>query len=209
MQELCARYALKNRNPSNTTVVGNLIKHLHNVLTTTSDISTVKCLLNSVIYTPNESFCRADIKYFYLNTPMHTYEYMRIKASLIPEEIMKKYHLSDNIHNDHIYLEIRKGMYGLPQAGIIYYTQINRHLSTFGYKPCRYTPDLWGHETRDINFCLVVNDFGIKYTSDNNLQHIHSDLRKNYNIGGYERRYILQNYVKMGLQKTHSPTQHD
>ena len=126
--------------------------------------------------------------------------------SLIPEETLKKYHLSDKIHNDDIYTKIRKGMYGLPQAVIIYYTQINRHLSPFGYKPCWYTPGLWGHETRDINLCLVVNDFGIKYTSDNNLQHIHSDLRKNYNIGGYERRYLLRNYVKMGLQKTQIPS---
>ena len=69
---------------------GNLIKYLHNVITPTSDISTVNCLLNIAIYTPNAKLCWEDTKAFYLNTPMDTYEYMRIKASLIPEEIMKK-----------------------------------------------------------------------------------------------------------------------
>ena len=35
----------------------------------------------------------ADIKDFYLNTEMERYEYMRLKADLIPEEI--RYHEGD------------------------------------------------------------------------------------------------------------------
>ena len=65
------------------TVGGNLIRYLHNVITPTSDISTVKYFLNSVIFTPNEKLCGAEIKDFYSNTPMNTYKYMRIKALLI------------------------------------------------------------------------------------------------------------------------------
>ena len=45
-------------------VDGNLIKYPHNVRTPTSDILTVKCLLNSVISTPNAKFCGSDIKAF-------------------------------------------------------------------------------------------------------------------------------------------------
>ena len=58
------------------TVGGNLIKYPHSDIPLTSDISTVKFLLNSVISTPNANFCGGDIKYFYLNTPMDTFEYM-------------------------------------------------------------------------------------------------------------------------------------
>ena len=43
---------------------------------------------------------------------MDTYEYMHTKASLVPEEIMKQYHLVDKIHNGYIYMEIRKEIYG-------------------------------------------------------------------------------------------------
>ena len=118
-------------------VGGNIIKYLHNVSTPTLEISIVNFLLNSIIYTPNEKLCGSDIKYFYLNIPMDTYEYMRIKSSLIPEEITKQYHLSDKIHNGYIYMEIRKGVYGLTQVGIISHTQLKIHVSSFGYKPCR------------------------------------------------------------------------
>ena len=65
-------------------------------------------------------------------------------------------------------------MYGLPQAGIIYHTQLKRHILSFGYKLCRCTPGLWEHETRDARLCLVVDDFGIKYTSNYLLDKIHN-----------------------------------
>jgi hypothetical protein len=64
----------------------------------------------------------ANLKDFYLNTPMDVYEYMRIPVSVIvPDMIMTEYELLALfvIHHNHVYVEIRKGMYGLPQAGRI------------------------------------------------------------------------------------------
>ena len=55
---------------------------------------------------------------------MGTFEYIRIKASIIPKEIIQQYQLVDKIHNGFIYMEISKGMYGFPQSGIIAHTQI-------------------------------------------------------------------------------------
>ena len=63
---------------------------------------------------------------------METFEYMHIKASLIPEYIMKHYQLADNIHNGYVYMEIRKVMYGFPQSGTISHTQLKGHISPFG-----------------------------------------------------------------------------
>ncbi len=61
-----------------------------------------------------------DVKDFYLNTPMTRYEYMRIKLTDIPEEIIVEYKLREIATSDgYVYIKIRKGMYGLPQAGII------------------------------------------------------------------------------------------
>jgi hypothetical protein len=39
---------------------------------------------------------------------------MRIPVSVIPESIMLEYDLAKLVHNKLVYLEIRKGMHGLP-----------------------------------------------------------------------------------------------
>ena len=36
-----------------------------------------------------------DVKDFYLNTPMKQYEYMRIKITDIPEEVIERYRLRE------------------------------------------------------------------------------------------------------------------
>ena len=50
---------------------------------------------------------------------MAKYEYMWIPVKDIPTIIMEQYNLAPLIHNEKVCVEIRKGMYGLPQAGII------------------------------------------------------------------------------------------
>ncbi len=70
------------------TVGGNRIEYPGAVSTKTSDLTTVKCLLNSVLSTPDAEFCTADIKDFYLNTPMKHFEYMRLRVNDIPPDIM-------------------------------------------------------------------------------------------------------------------------
>ena len=74
-----------------------------------------------------------DIKYFYLSTVMERYEYMRIHISIIPQEIVDRYNLLDLVNeNGWVYIKIWKGVYGLPQAGIISNKQLMKHLAPFG-----------------------------------------------------------------------------
>ena len=81
---------------------------------------TVKLLLNSAISTPGGKFMTIDIKDFYLNTPMPRYEYMRLKLEDLPEDFIEEYNLQDKVTKDgYVYVKIRKGMYRLPQAGIL------------------------------------------------------------------------------------------
>ena len=56
---------------------------------------------------------------FYLATPMERKEYLRIAVNLIPQEFMDLYGLHDKVKNGYVYCEIVRGMYGLPQAGIL------------------------------------------------------------------------------------------
>ena len=56
----------------------------------------VKILLNSIISTKDTKCVMLDVKDFYLNTSMTRYEYMRIKLTDIPEEIIVEYKLREN-----------------------------------------------------------------------------------------------------------------
>ena len=88
--------------------------------TPTVDMLTVKLLLNSIVSTPNTKFTSIDIKDFYLNTPMPRYEYMRLKLRNLPDDVIRHYKLANIATKDgHIYTEIRRGMYGIPAAGIL------------------------------------------------------------------------------------------
>jgi hypothetical protein len=61
-----------------------------------------------------------DIKNFYLNTLMSRYEYVRIWLGNILEEIIEQCALHNKVDgNGHVYIEVRKVMYGLPQARIL------------------------------------------------------------------------------------------
>ena len=44
-------------------------------------------------------------------------EYMRVKIELVLDEIIEQYNLRALVLDGYIYMEIGKGMYGLPQAG--------------------------------------------------------------------------------------------
>ena len=98
---------------------------------------------------------------------------MKFHIATIPQEIINKYNLL-NIVDSQGYVDVKtvKGMYGLKQAGIIAHRALIQHLAPFGYHPYHHTPGLCQHETRDIIFTLVVDDFAIKFTSLDNAQYL-------------------------------------
>jgi hypothetical protein len=67
---------------------------------------------------------------------------MRIPLTSIPQTIIDQYELLAKAHKGFVLIEISKGMYGLPQAGILAFNQLKTHLSTHGYAPCTHTPGL-------------------------------------------------------------------
>ena len=50
---------------------------------------------------------------------MDHYEYMQLPFDIIPQDIIDWYNFIDISHNLKVYIDILKGMYGLPQAGRI------------------------------------------------------------------------------------------
>jgi hypothetical protein len=127
----------------------------------TANMITVKILLNSFISTKNAKFMTIDIKDFYLNTPMECPEFVQRKMSDMPDNIIKLYNLSDIAHDGYVYVSIQKGMYRLPQAGIIAHELLEQQLQANGYHQSKLNPGFWKHNWRPISFALCVNDFSI------------------------------------------------
>jgi hypothetical protein len=90
--------------------------------------------------------------------------------------------LQDKSYKGHLYLEIRKGMHGLPHAGILANQLLRKRLAPHGYTEAKYTPALWQHDTRPITFTLVVDDFGMKYLGNEHTQHLITTLKKYYTV---------------------------
>jgi hypothetical protein len=164
------------------TVVGNLIHYAEKVRTPTANLSTIKMLINSVTLTPGARFATFDLNDFYLGTPMARKEYMHVSTNSIPQSIIDQYHLLDLDHNIFVLVEISRGIYGLSQAGILAYNQLVAHLATHRYTPCEHTTGLWSHATRDITFCLVVDDFGMKSTNRCDAYHLLAALEQLYTV---------------------------
>jgi hypothetical protein len=98
---------------------------------------------------------------------------MRLCLDIIPEEIILAYNLHAVVNSDGwVYIKIRKGMYGLPQAGILVLVNnlLEQRLSARGYYQCQHTPELWRHMWRAIIFCLVVNNFWHKSNGHSQFQ---------------------------------------
>ncbi len=162
------------------TVSSVKVDYPFDVSTKTADLTTAKILINSVVSIPNAKFMTADLKDFYLGTPMGRYEYIPIW--MLPEAIIDQYNLHPLFHNGNVYVEIRPGMYGLPQAGRIANDQLVAFLKPHGYKPCPLTHGLWRHTTRDIVLSLVVNNFGIRYTKRSDADHLIATLQTAYEV---------------------------
>ena len=82
------------------------------------------------------------IGFFYLSTLLGRPVYVKIQLSKIPEELIKEYNPTSLVHKGWIYLEIRRGCYGLPQSGMLENKQLRLRLEKEGYYESRTSPGL-------------------------------------------------------------------
>jgi hypothetical protein len=134
------------------TVGGNRLDYSGDVATSTADITALKILSNRTLSTKDAMMMMMDIKSYYLGTPLPRFEDMKMLISRFPEEIIEKYNLNNLAVDGWVYIEIRKGMYGLKKAELLANQLSQTHLAPFGYYPARHTPGLWLHRTRPISF---------------------------------------------------------
>jgi hypothetical protein len=205
------------------TVGGDQIECPGDKSTRTAGLTTAKILINRVISTPNAKLLVIYINIFYLNTPLGRFEYMVINLASLPRETIEKYDLAKLAQDGKVYIEIQKGMYGLPQAGILANELLQRNLTQDGYRPMTHTHGLWPHDTRLISFSLVVDDFEAKYIGREHAEHLMTCIKKNHSISSdwngtaycgltldwdYNNRTVdlsMPGYIKAALYKNQHP----
>ena len=79
-------------------------------------------------------------------------------------------------------MEIQKGMYGLPQSGILSNMLLKERLSKYGFYEQPHTLGLFTHMSRPIWFILVVDDAGIKYIGEENAEHLLNTVKDFYEV---------------------------
>jgi hypothetical protein len=114
------------------TVGGDRLDYSGEVATSTADITTFKILINSKLSNEKAEIMMMDIKNYYLGTPLPSYEYMRLPLAIIPDEVIQNYTLTDKAVDGWVYLEVRKGMYGLKQAGLLANQLMQQRLEPYG-----------------------------------------------------------------------------
>ena len=82
----------------------------------------------------------------------------------------------------YVYCKIKRGMYGLKQSARLAHEMIVQHLKKYGYQPDRFTPNIWSHHTGPTNFCLCVDDFGVKYYTQEDANHLIDALKNAYDV---------------------------
>jgi hypothetical protein len=158
------------------TMGGDRLDYSGDVATSTADITTFKIVINITLSTEDAAMMMMDIKNYYLGTPLPRFEYIKMLLSRFPEEIIQKYNLNALAVDGWVYIEIRKGMYGLKQAGLLANQLLQTLLAPFGYYPARHTPGLWLHKTRSTSFTLAVDNFAVKYVGKQHAEHLRNSL---------------------------------
>ena len=205
------------------TVGGDKLDYPHDTASPTAALLDTKLIINSTISDHKKfgsKFCSIDIKDFFLQTVMEDPEFLRIHKRYFSPQFIAQYQLSALINKDgYVYGQINKGMYGLKQAAILAYKQLVGRLKHHGYVPITATNGLWKHITKPTLFALCVDDFGVKYNSMDDLNHLKAALQQHYEITvdmegkhfcglslewNYDAGYVdvsMPNYVAKKLKK--------
>ena len=74
---------------------------------------------------------------------------MKVNYKHFPNDIRRRYKLDAKVtKSGHIYIKIKKGMYGLKQAAILAYNNLKENMAQYGYHPIIGTAGMWKHDTR-------------------------------------------------------------
>lgn len=115
--------------------MGNFITDYKDKISTeTAVLELIKMHWNSVLSIRKAKYMTMDISNMYLNTPLDRFEYMCMKLTEFPQEIIDEYKLNDLVNSHRwIYMEIRKALPDLCLSGVLAAKKLAANLKPFGY----------------------------------------------------------------------------
>ena len=162
---------------------GDKLDYYGDTTTHSATMETIKCQLNNIISTKGAKCATADISNMYLGSDLPEAEYVRFRLNLIPGAFIQAYKLNElATPNGFVYARVNKAWYGLKQAGKIAHDDLVQRLAEAGYKKAALVEGYFKHETRDIDFTLVVDDFLIRYQNKEDLEHLQQAIGKYYKL---------------------------
>eukprot|EP00804_Cyclotella_cryptica_P003427 CCRYP_018557-RA/>CCRYP_018557-RA protein AED:0.40 eAED:0.42 QI:0/0/0/1/0/0/5/0/472 len=190
---------------------GDKCNYPYEVATPTAEMLVAKILFNSVVSTPGARFMTMDISNFYLMTPLLRPEYIRIKLSDLPGEIIREYKLTDKVNkNGMIFVSVTSGMYGLPQSGLLANQLLEKRLNQHGY----FQIGAWFVAPYYTSYpvCLDRGRFWCQIVGREHADHLYQALCQHYNVttdwtgDRYIGIHLRWDYVKhQDTCKRHSP----
>ena len=119
-----------------------------------------------------------------------------MKLSDLLEDFVKKYNLQAKFTKyGYVYIESFQGMYGLLHSGILDQELLEKRLNTNGYRQSTLNTGFWRHAWRPILFTLCVDDFGVKFSGKEHVDHLIKTIHENYTVSTYWEgtRYLSMN----------------
>jgi hypothetical protein len=138
-----------------------------------ADLDVVKIHLQSVV-SDDAFFATFDIRDYYLDTPLDKPVHIRLRRCQLPPAAIASLGLSpflDESGDGTVTFEVTSALFGHPAAGKLSEDQLLPRLAAAGYHQTAI-PCLFRHESRPIQFTLIVDDFGVKYKNRADAEHL-------------------------------------
>ena len=152
-----------------------------------ADITFIKIHQNSVLSDrrnlgTNTRYATLDLTDFYLMSRLEKPEWIKIPIKNIPRSLLEEHNLLQFIFDEHILCRVDGTMYGHPASGRLANADLVQHLAAHGYAQDDNVPCMFAHSKAPISFSLVVDDFGIKYTNDEDIADLVRVLKLKYQL---------------------------
>ena len=170
---------------------GNRSNYTGPVSNNTAEYPVVKILLNATLSDrihkdKDTKFATADMVDFYLGTDLDQPGYMTISADDIGDELIDLYNLREYIVTTAkgriIYFKVVKCLYGHPASGRLSFLKLKGILEEGGFYEDLEVDCLFKHRTRNIMFTLIVDDMGIKYAKQEDLDYLVSIIEPHWKL---------------------------
>ena len=167
------------------TAGGDRITFPCSVSSSTASLTCFKMLLNDIV-SSDSFFGSADATDFYLGADLPDPQSLKIYCDTFDTATLLALGFTPFLKKEpsgktYVYCDILRTMPGLAISGLLSQLRLLAQLYSHDFIQTA-TPCLFRHRTRDITFCLVVDDFAIRYKNLDDLQYFTACLGELYHI---------------------------